>query len=52
MKFILKNETPYKKIFTHGFITNRYSEKFSKSTSNVNKFSLFIQTYGSELFRL
>jgi isoleucyl-tRNA synthetase len=51
-KIILKNELPFKRLSPHGFITNKYSEKFSKSNSSINKFSLFIRAYGSDILRL
>jgi len=48
----LRNEPPYKKVLTHGFIVDSEGKKMSKSIGNVISPQEVIRKYGADLLRL
>ncbi|AAO26873.1 isoleucyl-tRNA synthetase [Buchnera aphidicola str. Bp (Baizongia pistaciae)] len=48
----ISNQTPYKKVITHGFVVDKNKKKMSKSIGNTVHPSEVINTLGSDILRL
>ena len=49
---ILKKQSPYKKVITHGFVTDKKGNKMSKSIGNVISPLEITEKYGLDILRL
>jgi isoleucyl-tRNA synthetase len=47
-----RNQAPYKKVLTHGFVNDEHGKKMSKSKGNVTDPIAFANQYGAEILRL
>lgn len=49
---LLNDDTPYKEVFTHGFVVDEKGEKFSKSLGNYVPLDNLMKEFGPDLLRL